>query len=104
MTILVEQLQEVRALLEAGWCQGALARAGNNREVPPESSTAVRFCLVGAIQRVWQPATPLWPLTVAINKALPGSTATSFWNDTPGRTKAQVLALVDRAIAKAVAP
>lgn len=77
-------LREARELLvRDGWCQGEY-RAGNGR-----------LCLVGAVfSATPYPASALGRLEAIQSGAL-------GWNDAPGRTVDEVLALLDRAIGEA---
>ncbi|SRR6266550_3987434 len=87
-------LMEGRRRIEAGWCQRHL-RIGDS------------FCAVGAVRSnyihafdILQEALGFGRLVtpdVHWNKDSPGRLA--HWNDAPGRTKDDVLALYDRAIA-----
>lgn len=81
-------LERARDILAKGWCQNALEKSGS-------------YCVVGALNvalcgRVSQGFTPgrsrlLSSLGLAPGCAVP-------WNNTPGRTQAEVLARFDAAI------
>lgn len=75
-----------------GWCQGADALSAAGR-ISPLSAKAVKWSASGAIEG---------PDPFAARDVLMGITGCSLraWNDTPGRTQAEVLALFDRAIAE----
>jgi len=96
-------LQEVRALLASGWCQGAYHGSG------------ARFCLVGAIREVQRrrdlSAAEMTRIVFPLLRALPirrsfvawGPASVSWgrlvqFNDTPGMTRKRVLQLIDRAL------
>lgn len=93
----VEILKEARKLLiEKGWTQAAYARDINGYRVSPRSTDAVCFCSIGAIQHVhgsW--GVPERFLTRASEHAY---WSVPVWNDKPGRTKEDVIALFDKAI------
>lgn len=90
----VEILRRARERIARGWCQHVNARAADGREVEP-SDRAVEWCAVGA---VWRDVDAL--LAVERVLQLRGfSDALWVWNDQPGRTQAEVLALFDEAIA-----
>jgi hypothetical protein len=60
------------------------------------------FCLLGALGMAdkGRPTDPYFPVKDAIESHLPACEGhISVWNDEPGRTQADVLALLDRAIA-----
>lgn len=87
-----EKLRNARALIEKGWTQGLLARNKDGEGAFSDATEAVSFCAVGACVRSGVSCGHL--------KKLLGVDTTS-WNDTPGRTKEEVLDLFDRAIALA---
>lgn len=90
-------------IANVGWTQGANATDVHGRGVPIDSKLAARFCSLGAID-----VTEVEYSIVSKEKTkdllrqflLPYSDIVSF-NDTPGRTKAEVLAVFDLAIARA---
>ncbi len=87
----IEALREGRKRIERGWCQRcSLSKAGE-------------VCALGALgdQFGWIMVTAA---TDALQKAAGASclSTISRWNDSPGRTQADVLALYDRAIAMAI--
>ena len=86
-----------RLAKRANWTQGAGARNRHGKPVRPESVSAVRWCLVGA---TFMTTTPWWRV-IGILKHCSGSPCMSAWNDRKGRTHAEVLSLLDEAIAKA---
>lgn len=127
-----EYLQQARALVEKGWCQGAYyinedgTRASMRRE-------AAAYCMMGAIERCghiealktaklkeekgapffsgsgfWSNPDFLAVINLLQNETMEsdgqGTTVCSgiiMWNDDPARTKEEVLAAFDAAIAKA---
>lgn len=78
----------------ARWCQHEIACRENGYACPVEDPKAVRWCLVGALERVYGRAETvrLMPRIVA---AIPGSGFMATFNDT--HTHAEVLELVRRA-------
>lgn len=87
----IENLKAIRQLIETyGWVQGTYG------------SWAQGYCLAGALLRV----APTMFATrdeamVAALAPLPASLrGLAIWNDQPGRTKEDVLAFCDRAIAR----
>jgi hypothetical protein len=99
-----------REKLISGWCQGYFCEdkngAGIDRKgqpIDPRSNVAVSFCLVGALQacealqKDQKGHTPEYNAACTLLaehiKFSPGT-----WNDTPGRTKEEVLAVITAVI------
>lgn len=100
-------------LVERGWCQGAYAKGGTPEgrfsSVDPR---AERFCVVGAVLRAADEAYPEALITdrailrlraqlrmrQAAEEVLGEKTSPALYNDTPGRTRDEVVALIDKAI------
>ncbi len=83
------------------WCRGTFARDLYGREVDAVSPLARAWCLEGAVARAaWQnradPA--VWEAALALLRREVG--AVGPWNDQEGRTQAEVLALLDRILAR----
>lgn len=76
------------------WCQGALAKNKYGLRVSPDSTDAVSWCLVGALQTVSLSAHVGEVLMSGLPKSYYGTL--SHYNDT--HTHAEVLQVVDRAI------
>lgn len=97
----VENLRKVRAKLEQGWTQGWFARDVNGDITWPRAENATCWCVYGACSVVTDAFAHENNVRDAIERALLGMTGSRLvdcWNDAPGRTQAEVLALVDRAI------
>ena len=103
-------LSQARDLLLKGWCQGVQARDGSGGEVPAWSSEAASWSLLGAVLASWNAAArdisvvghsldarALGDATEALGQAT-GTAALDGWNDAAGRTPAEVIAAVDRAL------
>jgi hypothetical protein len=86
----VESLKRARALVERGWCQNSSEDDKHN--VCP--SYAVQIATADRVE-VYSRGVNLARL--AMVKAI-GWANIPAWNDHPGRTKAEVLAMFDRAI------
>jgi hypothetical protein len=99
-----ESLRKVRELLAVPerWTQGWLAKTDSGREVSALCPTACSFCLVGATERAVS-AADVFDTVEALIRAS-GADWLALWNDTPGRTHAEVLGLIDRAIAAEASP
>lgn len=97
-------LKKAKALLETkGWTKGHLAEDKDGVPTHSLSTRATCFCAIGAIERACgrEPfnALAVGPAIDALTDVLPSSYAEpADYNDAPRRTKAQVLALFDRAI------
>ena len=89
------------------WTQGALALGAEGEHVNVDSSSAVCFCVVGAIRRAsGYERTP--EKTIPVREALCAllglandGVALVAWNDNPKRTPAEVVAALRQAAAKA---
>ena len=117
------QEKEVKAVLrrardiltpESAWMGGGYATDKSGNTVPPHSSAACRWCLTGAIYRHAMPSPSfdfslvdavvdrlLLGIDIQPDPARPGYMFCALirWNDVSERTHAEVLALLDRAIA-----
>lgn len=83
-------LTEARALIARGWCQGALYKG---------TSKAPEYCILGAIYSVAPEKSKQDDAIDAVRWALPDRRGgLSYYNDAPGRTQAEVLEVMDRAI------
>lgn len=98
-----EVLRAARAKIERGWCQGAIARTSRGDAVFHDSPTARSWCVAGAIRCITinDPAARA-AADAEVARAV-GSSYIGDWNDERGRTKEQVLAAFDGAIAAAEA-
>ena len=89
-----------RARIERGWTQSAEARDASGNSVLPDSPLAVCWDVLGALFDAEMPTSS----HDALFKELPGRSrrrdvSIVSFNDAEGRTKEEVLALYDRAIA-----
>jgi len=94
-------LQEARALLARGWCQGYFAKDEAGHNVTENDPGAVCWCAVGATLRAahvlrFDNSEAL--LALRVLGAEIRSWVIPNWNDAEGRTKEEVLAAFDRAI------
>lgn len=97
-----EVLKAMRVKLAAGWTQRAAARTANGAAILSSEKEACEFCLMGA----------LWSLDVAslsLESCVESELAQTLdaqgligtlitYNDAPGRTQSDILALVDKTI------
>ena len=83
------------------WTTGCAARDANGRSVMPERLEAVRFDGIGALFRLTPGESELRDRAVGVLETVAGLWGWTAWQDTPGRTHAEVLAAMDRAIASA---
>lgn len=96
----LEILRGARALLvDKGWVQGVAAVDGDGYCVGSSKATVCRLCALGAIWRSAGGSLTKEAIDVeaVMNKVAGGSIAE--FNDAPGRTKDEVLAAFDKAIA-----
>lgn len=87
-----------RLIAEKGWTQGVNARNSKGRVVKPTYKGAVCFCIYGALGRVVEELSEVHDEAVALLEHEVQPKFVSEWNDTPGRTREEVLAVFDRAI------
>ena len=78
---------------EGAWTQNAYARGKSGRPVDPENKRyAVCWCAVGAISRIAAAGSaPWWTARRPLERVI-GQSCLPDWNDTPGRTQAEVVA------------
>lgn len=103
MTI-VEQLTAARVLLtpDGAWTTGAFARDSSGLTISPHHDRARCWCISGALKRTSGSSfAPYEGVAAAVRSVLPTGNWASEFNDAPGRTQAEVLALLDTAIARA---
>lgn len=100
----VTVLKKSRALLDKGWTQGWFAKDENGCHVDYGAHNATYFCIAGAVYRTVGVATAPGSSDAmdALTAVAPAQYKFSLsqYNDAPRRTKAQVLGLFDRAIAR----
>ena|ERR1700731_731729 len=99
-TQVTERLVIGRARIEAGWCQGHLSRSRWSWRV----GKYYEYCLVGAVRKGlpgWHPELPdmVYDLIQAAIAYLGYGGLPHVFNDSTERTKAQVLEVLDLAIA-----
>lgn len=92
----IKALKRVRRLIVKGWTRGWYARNARRQRVDARSKTAVCWCLRGAIER----AARQQALSVerCLHRVLDEDGGLATFNDTQ-KTRAPVLALIDKAIA-----
>lgn len=97
----IDILRVARGYVADGWTQGELARDGERISRMPWDPRACSFCMRGAVVKAVGSIEIRGDAGVA-HKALCdaiGSKRIPKWNDAANRTKAEVLAAFDRAIA-----
>jgi hypothetical protein len=100
-------------LLTRGWTQAAYARDGNGRVLGASEydSQGTCFCAIGAVRTALISNVPIeersfegpWEFSARAESLLhravaPYAVNLFEWNDAPGRTRDEVIALYDRAI------
>lgn len=106
MRATLDVLKEARALIaDKGWCQGVYARNANGNATDLHGRHAAAFCAEGAMFCAAGEGFAENALSFFAD-AIPSGYRRGYlsWNDEPGRTKEEVLAAFDRAIARAEAP
>jgi hypothetical protein len=106
----VSRLRAARELLKKGWCQNVSALTGDGVVVAVDDPGACRFCATGALDHFWRGSTAsLFAGHQAairhLNKVVQerGFGSIISYNDSNGRTQAQMIAIFDEAIAEAEA-
>ena len=97
---IVNALEGVRGKLAKGWCQRAMAKDSLGGHMDPQSPYAVRWCLVGAVLGSTDLSVNTRVRVLDAIQDVTGCRFPSTWNDTPGRTQEEVLAVLDTAIDK----
>ena len=96
----IVSLQKVKKIIASGWTRGTYARDAHGRPVSVDNPKAVRFCLRGACLRATLTAPRraniiICLLMVEANESF----GLALWNDYTAKSKAAVIALIDRTIA-----
>ncbi|WP_158877015.1 DUF6197 family protein [Antarcticirhabdus aurantiaca] len=94
-----DMLRDVRGFIERGWTQGATARDAEGFRCVPRDPRAECWCLLGAAVAVAVAKGITDPLARSLG--FETGVAMVIWNDTKGRTKAEVLARIDQALERA---
>ena len=97
----VEVLKRARELVANGWTRKTIARDANGRFVTVLSREATSFCVVGGLMRAQSEMGGF--ITRNLRRVLEIAADIEYrdiadWNDEPGRTKEEVLAVYDKAI------
>lgn len=96
-----EVLTIARERIAKGWTQGTYAIDANGRKTIASADDAACWCLLGAIQGPsgFPKREVVFHLTNLASTVAGLPTTIAEWNDQPGRTRAEVLALIDQALA-----
>lgn len=97
MTDALKILKRARSLIAEGWCQGVSAQDANGHCTSVDSVHAVKWCIDGAFCA--SAGVGYLEAIKCLSRAFDSPQSIILWNDTPGRTQAEVLAAFDRAIA-----
>lgn len=94
-------LTRARNYLRRGWTQGPFAVDAQGRSVDPSDSKACRFCAMGAMIRAGNSLDATEHVVGEAYDKLHAAAGRHFvyFNETPGRTKREVVAMFGRAIA-----
>lgn len=74
------------------WCQRVRAEGVNGDCYHPRAAGAVRWCLLGAVERVYEYVDS----DLVLGKLRSELPSISIWNDDPKRTFAEVRALIEK--------
>jgi hypothetical protein len=111
-TTAAAMVSEARRLVADGWCQGAHARDAAGLEVPSWSEEAQSWSLLGALLSSWHrqdsqededvvahliDAHALGKATEVLGDVV-GTASLEQWNDSPGRSQADVIEALERAL------
>ena len=101
MNTLKDDLIKARSFIERGWTQGTYARNANGQPTLCTGPDAVAWCMGGACKIAvgYNSLFACLPLRVALGSVVKSEVPP--YNDAPGRTKEEVLAVFDKAIAAA---
>jgi hypothetical protein len=98
------------ALVQQGWCKGALALDEDGKPVDPAHHSARRWSASGALDVAWRDLTKLGHDPEALRSGFEradlalgaemGETIAG-WNDAPGRSQGEVLEAFEKALARA---
>lgn len=96
----VEILQRIRAKVSKYWIKGSYARDVRGNSVASGADSACKWCLVGAVASECseESIATRHALTHAINKIIGTGWSIEAWNDAKGRTKEEVLDVIDKVI------
>jgi hypothetical protein len=99
----IQVLEAARLLIEKSWSQGVAWRDSNGN--PCDEADAVSYCLIGAIHKAANSlsldvASEISARVWANSAVHPyiGGLSIPVWNDMPGRTKEEVLSVIDQGI------
>lgn len=101
-----QKLAEAKALVLKSWNQGCFARNAEGLKVGATSPEAVSFCMFGAIMKVTEnddghTTAPIY-LAIWAQEMKHGIGNMIQYNDTKGRTKEEVAAIFDYAMAEPI--
>jgi hypothetical protein len=92
----IQLLYAAKAKVVVGWCQGAAAQDASGHET--SINEGVKWDALGAIVAVAQSSSITTEAVARYYLELAAGCKVSTWNDRPGRTKEEVLAMYDLAI------
>lgn len=99
----IQVLEAARLLIEKSWSQGVAWRDSNGN--PCDEADAVSCCLIGAIHKAANsfPIDDTSRFSLYVHASCHihpylGGLSIPVWNDMPGRTKEEVLSVIDQGI------
>jgi hypothetical protein len=96
----VAVIDQAIKLVTLGWCQRAIARSASGQTVSAWSAAACEWCLAGALSAARHSGGGGPGYIEALNlvgdiiAGMGGAKPIEEWNDTPGRTQAEVIAVL----------
>ena len=96
---IIAGLRLIQQKLRQGWCQHVMARDKNGAMCHYLSSDAVCWCIHGASQATGVVSQDVFTPIMKLTNSEGDYAALTSWNDAPGRTQADVIAMLDQAIA-----
>lgn len=76
--------------IKKGWCQGQYAKDAKGYPVPCYTAAAVSWCIDGAFMAAGL------GMPGYISLSIPQPYTIGSWNDAPGRTQAEVIAMLEK--------
>lgn len=101
---LVSMLEQVKKLIQKGWCRDTFARNSRNQSVSTSSIYATKFCIAGAVVRVCENHSPKEKALIvnALRGNMPKKWLSLYDFNDSRNTSRPVVALINRTIKNAL--